>query len=514
MAPVTSITNIYNYYTYTNVKAGGIIGVKFDWSALLADLKIIEGSDKFNVTIVNGDLKIDAKEPGNSGTVVVVVTDKQGQTHKIEIAVSGDSAQPQVNVIYVNFAGDDDSYAFSYTKDQYRVISGGGLVIIDNGMIKPNPARTGGGKAVIEEVAADGKTIVGRYTFRIVNKATDSEHPNAGSITIRPIDGSQGGSVTVTAGKDPETGSLIITQKPNATGGIATIIERNAAGDIIREITVTIRQDGVIDTVNAGTAIIKDGLVNKDGNPVKLESGDVIRVVDVNGKPVTINIIRNDDGTLSVAPDQKFPTGGIFIVVIDREGKQTPVQVEDTDKVTVDTDQDAPSSNPKCIASGLAAGLPLLLLIPLGLLTQARVNAAFQDTNTDLQKGVGLFDENLTRSINSLMGTDMSVQAPAGVGQALGAVAAVTMGLLIGDAVMRACGAEDYTSSKALSSLRKDAEQQVGNGGPPVVAGVPETVHTTSGSFLINCEGMGRTSCALSGGQAIAYRLKGNPLAQ
>ena len=116
----------------------------------------------------------------------------------------------------------------------------------------------------------------------------------------------------------------------------------------------------------------------------------------------------------------------------------------------------ATSSDGKCIASLVGIASPLLLLIPLGILSQVRVpglegvqgklNAAVREANDRIQRGLGIYDRDRAERAAGLQGAFNEVN-PEMVGLAAGALGTITAGLLIVDAVLRSCGQGDKTSS-------------------------------------------------------------------
>ena len=110
----------------------------------------------------------------------------------------------------------------------------------------------------------------------------------------------------------------------------------------------------------------------------------------------------------------------------------------------------------KCIAGIVGLTAPLLLAIPLGILSQvqipglegvsAQINGAIQDANTRIQQGLGIYNADRAQRAAGIQGA-FSIENPEQLGMAAGALGAISLGLLAVDGVMRACGAEEYTSS-------------------------------------------------------------------
>ena len=102
---------------------------------------------------------------------------------------------------------------------------------------------------------------------------------------------------------------------------------------------------------------------------------------------------------------------------------------------------------------------PLLLLVPLGILSQVRVpglenlsaqvNAAIKRANDDIQRGLGIYDRDRAQTAAGLQGA-FQVANPQMIGLAGGALGAITAGLIIMDVVLRSCGVDEATSSYQL----------------------------------------------------------------
>lgn len=126
-----------------------------------------------------------------------------------------------------------------------------------------------------------------------------------------------------------------------------------------------------------------------------------------------------------------------------------------TSSVNADEEEQGPSD--RCIGTGLAVGLPLLLLIPAGLASQlglagssalaAPINSAIQDANTEIQRQIGLLDPNAAQAVESLN----EMLAPFGVtaGQAAIGVGMVAAGVAGTAAILDACS----TGGSSLTGL-------------------------------------------------------------
>ena len=124
-------------------------------------------------------------------------------------------------------------------------------------------------------------------------------------------------------------------------------------------------------------------------------------------------------------------------------------------EVDGDIDRTGEGSSEQCIGTGLAVGLPLLLLIPVGLASQlglagssdmmAPLNTAIRDANTQLQNQLGLLDPAAAQAAEELN----ALLAPFGVtaGQAAIGVGMVAAGVAGTAALLDACGNDGSSAS-------------------------------------------------------------------
>ena len=131
---------------------------------------------------------------------------------------------------------------------------------------------------------------------------------------------------------------------------------------------------------------------------------------------------------------------------------------------------------------GLSA--PLLLAIPLGILSQvqipglegvsAQINGAIQDANTRIQQGLGIYNDDRAQRAAGIQGA-FSIENPEMIGMAAGALGAITLGLLAVDGVMRACGAEEMTSSYKIGEATGSEFLMHGSSGKPAESAKTES---------------------------------------
>ena len=141
------------------------------------------------------------------------------------------------------------------------------------------------------------------------------------------------------------------------------------------------------------------------------------------------------------------------------EVKNSAGQVIDTIVVTIEDPMvDPGSSNDRCIATGMAIGLPFLLLIPIGLASQVNVpgldpiinevNRAIGQANAEIQQQVGIWNPQLTNQINAEFAKITPEMRRAAAGVAL-----VAAGLLAAGALADACGPGEGSSEGSSDLL-------------------------------------------------------------
>ena len=145
----------------------------------------------------------------------------------------------------------------------------------------------------------------------------------------------------------------------------------------------------------------------------------------------------------------------------------------------------------KCIASLVGLSAPLLLAIPVGILSQvqipglegvsAQINDAMRQANDRIQRGLGIYNEDRAQRAAGFQNAFQGVNTEQ-LGLAAGALGAITLGLLIVDQVMRACGQEESTSSYQLGKATDSEFLMYGSSGKPSQAEADNCLLYTSPS--------------------------------
>ena len=79
----------------------------------------------------------------------------------------------------------------------------------------------------------------------------------------------------------------------------------------------------------------------------------------------------------------------------------------------------------------------------------AQINGAIREANDRIQRGLGIYDEDRAQRAAGFQGALQGINTEQ-LGLAAGALGAITVGLLIVDQVLRACGQAESTSSYQL----------------------------------------------------------------
>ena len=172
----------------------------------------------------------------------------------------------------------------------------------------------------------------------------------------------------------------------------------------------------------------------------------------------------DEDGDLVVTPnDDAKPGDKITVVVKDKDGK-----VIDTVTVTIkekDGSSDGGSSDGgvdlgRCIPAGLAVGLPLLFLIPVGLASQIKVpgmspfieqiTGQIGKANIELQKQLGIYNPAIAQQVSAINAQFGKYGEAAG--KVAGGIALVAAGALAIGLLADACSPKNSSSSKGSSN--------------------------------------------------------------
>lgn len=334
-------------------------------------------------------------------------------------------------------------------------------------------AGTAGKSGVVQEIDSEGN-IVARYTLNITpGKERKYKQINTGALVGQEseITPAQAGNKFVVAqGADlvttkEENGKFKFTPKPEAGNKQLVIEEYNGDGDLVTKYVVSVLPQGWSTSQDANIAD-----PNKLFKITRGKNGQIIIEKDPNANN-DIDLSKLKFDIKGGQADVKFENGK-WIITPAKSGNITVVPLLPGDpyekalskiEVNVQVEQSGSSNanfkDPKCIAGLVGMASPLLLLVPLGILSQVRVpglenlnaqlNAAIKRANDDIQRGLGIYDRDRAETAAGLQGA-LQVANPQMLGLAGGALGAITAGLIIMDVVLRSCGVDEATSSYQL----------------------------------------------------------------
>lgn len=372
-------------------------------------VKVIKGGSKAGVTNEGGKLIIKPKD-GATGKIVIEVKNPDGSITNYVVDITQGKVHEH-NVTITNPSDGDTSKSGVFEFDikpgnDYKVVEGDeNLVIIEkngeNIVVRPNDDNPGNsGKIVIEERDKNGNPV-NRY--------------------IVVVEGNGNGGNT---GSRDKSGDLVIIDQNTDEGSFVVEVPGNG-----------------------GTITIKDGDKDVTGEFKITDNG--------NG---TFTIIRKDGKPL----DRKFT-----VTWTSPDGKT----VTNTTNVNINIDTPSSknrngSSNPACIGAISLLSLPLLLAIPVGILSQVKIpgfehihgqlNAAIQQANTEIQRGLGIFDNNRAGAAANVNEAAGQIAPLLGAGAAAVGALAVIAG--VGAGVVHACGIADLSQGSSKDSNGSSSE--------------------------------------------------------
>ena len=435
---------------------------------------------------VKGEDVIDVKREGDT----LLVTPKDGKTGTATVEVKSGNTVVE-RYIYTVVPGKNGGNTAS--SDDYKLSVDGRFTIT---RINDNTIEIIEGAEWVKEVKEDGKwslvpkgpesigktvkvierrgdVVVRRYNIEVLPEGKQLNFEEFRTVLYKNIkdsvDFGEKYTYKVVHGKDlvtvtePEPGKLAIEAKPGKRG-LAQIEIRDPEGNLVR----------VVDAVIPDTS---EGELPKPRPSIKPNPGkDGSYIVDFEGGSNNVEInICTGDGSCTIVPNDKVVDkgghlevdagkvpGGKLVVVPIENGVRSDKQ---EDYVEIDlgvdlqgnkTEKGSSEIDGKCIASIIGLSAPLLLAIPLGILSQVRipgleglsaqVNDAIRQANDQIQRGLGIYNEDRSRRAAGFQGA-FNVANPEMLSLAAGSLGAITLGLFLIDGVLRACGQEEMTSS-------------------------------------------------------------------
>ena len=481
----------------------------------------LEGSSKLTLTLPEGsdyevtdDSLVDVTKDGNT----IVVTPKDGAEGTTQVKVKNDRGVYVIYNIDVVPGANGNGGSSESREQNFQLTVDGSFTItrinkndirVENGeehvnveldektgkwVLTPKGKDSVGKTVTVVEVDKSGK-VVKRHTIEIVEQPTPLKFVEERVVYERDINDKivpgKNNTLHVVRGKDlitnaaPDSKGQLFIQPTEDKHGTILVEERDSKGNPVRLVEMEIPR-------------ASEGLT-----PPQLDwKGTPDKGIDINVKggenSVEVYVCYNDDctkkkrlepgkeievgedGKLRVLPGAHLDGGKKLMVVPVENGK-----VIDKDKVIINitqqdtTVQEQGSSSEldgKCIASLVGLSAPLLLAIPVGILSQvqipglegvsAQINNAMREANDRVQRGLGIYNEDRAQRAAGFQNAFQGVNTEQ-LGMAAGALGAITVGLLIVDQVMRACGQEESTSSYQLGKATDSDFLMYGSSGKP-----------------------------------------------
>lgn len=465
------------------------------------------------------ELRVTTRKPGNTFTIesgegllggtdqvsnTLTLHPRQGADGTVVVVEKDEKDQVVVRYNVTIAPAPIEQVTYTITSKQTAAVTGSNLVLVSGGEyaeLKKDgdtwtivPREGANGTVVVEGRDARGRTQI-RYTITITPAPLEKPAPKPASVTIEHrFELTKEARLTIGDGHTiwinrPELvvvdcdgrGTCVITPAPGATG-VVIVEERDGRGNVITRWTLTIVAPTTSTTpapspnptptpepARTPSPTPAPGQIEVIPSPGPGGGGVTVRVPGSGGQLVIIGgdgeytVRDNGDGTWTITRIDGKPVAGPLNLAWTGNNGDTV-----TNNITINAHLTAPtpdagkgSSDGKCAASVVGAVSPLLLLIPLGILTQVRIpgleglqaqlSNAIRETNARIQEGLGIFNEdraNRAANINDAL----AIVNPETIGLALGSLALIAAGLVVGDAVLRACGLEEATSSHAIAN--------------------------------------------------------------
>ena len=441
-------------------------------------VEVLEGEDLVDITREGDKLLVTGENKKKTGKALIQVSDKRGVYAKYEITLT----EPKRNGLYTYKISTSTEFQATLVNEEnrFQVIKGADAFEAPeekNGqwILRPKADKVGE-TGIVAEYNKDGEEI-NRYKLEIVESKTTGARQQTDFLIegdakeLKKLD--EGNKVVVVSGSDlvdlkDNGGSVALTAKNGSAGKVVRAEERNSNGDLVRTISYAIYPAGtrtaegnVISENNDLPVVIENSI--KNDSPVNVTFPDnVNEIVFTKGKEYFEEVKKTDEGvTLVPRKDLKDGTYEASYLLVGPDGqaygeREIEINVNVESGTRVEEKGSSAELDGKCIAGIVGLTAPLLLAIPLGILSQvqipglegvsAKINGAIQQANDQIQRGLGIYDEDRAQRAAGIQGA-FSIENPQMLGMAAGALGAISLGLLAVDGVMRACGAEEYTSS-------------------------------------------------------------------
>ena len=447
----------------------------------------IASEDGEKVEVLKGEEFVDVKRDGDklivtgkekAGKALIQVSDKRGAYAQYEITL----VEPKRSGLYTYKISTSTEFQATLVNEEnsFRVVKGADAFEAPeerNGqwVLRPKADKVGE-TGIVAEFNKNGQEI-NRYKLEIVESKTTGARQQTDFLIegdakeLKKLD--EGNKVVVVSGNDlvdlkDNGGSVELTAKKGSANKVVRVEERNSNGDLVRVIAYGIYPEGTrtaegnVISENHDLPVVIDTSI-KNNSPVDVTFPDNVNdIIFTKGKEYFEEVKKTDEGvTLVPRKDLKPGTYKATYLLVGPDGQsygEREIEINVNVENNTRTEQKGSSGelDGKCIAGIVGLTAPLLLAIPLGILSQvqipglegvsAQINGAIQDANNRIQQGLGIYNEDRAQRAAGIQGA-FSIENPEQLGMAAGALGAISLGLLAVDGVMRACGAEEYTSS-------------------------------------------------------------------
>ena len=444
-------------------------------------VEVLEGEDLVDVTREGDKLLVTGENKKKTGKALIQVSDKRGVYAKYEITLT----EPKRNGLYTYKISTSTEFQATLVNEEnrFQVIKGADAFEAPeekNGQWILRPKADKVGETGIVAEYRDGKEI-NRYKLEIVESKTTGARQQTDFLIegdakeLKKLD--EGNKVVVVSGSDlvdlkDNGGSVELTAKSGSAGKVVRAEERNSNGDLVRTISYAVypegtrTSEGAVISENHDLPVVIDNSIKND-SPVNVTFPDnVDKLIFTKGREYfeegEKGVKKTDEGvTLVPRKDLKEGTYKASYILVGPDGqsygeREIEINVNVESGARVEEKGSSAELDGKCIAGIVGLTAPLLLAIPLGILSQvqipglegvsAQINGAIQQANDQIQRGLGIYNEDRAQRAAGIQGA-FNIQNPEQLGMAAGALGAISLGLLAVDGVMRACGAEEYTSS-------------------------------------------------------------------
>lgn len=462
--------------------------------------KVTEGEDIIDVEKQDGGFVVKPKD-GKEGRAVIEVKDGNGHVvYRYIFNVDGTKKNSGNTTINNEFKLTENGTFKITRRNENKIVvqDGSEWVEVDTSkdgewILTPKPGSVGKTVTVVE---MRNDVVVKRHTIKIVSDPKPLNFKEERRVYIEKLDGkinpgTPGNTFTILRGRDlveeqklPD-GSVQITPVEQKYAQIL-VEERDPEGNPVRIVELEIPPTSQGDTTTPSISISEPKGNAKDGWTFNITGGSnsvEIKVCnDAKCVPVDPNKVKREGDQIIVDPGA-IPNGKwdyLWIGGVENgvpaKGVERKVNIKATINVkdTNGSQKGSSELDGKCIASIVGLSAPLLLAIPLGILSQVRipgleglsaqVNDAIRQANDQIQRGLGIYNEDRSRRAAGFQGA-FNVANPEMLSLAAGSLGAITLGLFLIDGVLRACGQGEMTSSYKIGEATGQEWMMYGSSG-------------------------------------------------